>query len=424
MVDGLPPRIGAFLRGVRGSWLLLRFLFLLIGSALVLSFLSVDLAVADALWDHEPVILSRLVVVLVALVPPTLLGMLPQLRHIEGAAAASLLGVDFKGQAPGLTRGWDQRWRTVVWFWTHLFAGGLTGCVVMGWVLIMERLVRSVDAPGEGSFLGLSWATDGDVWVVAALTFAGLFLLLVGLLLLLGCGEVLVRIAPVLLGPSIAELLAELESRTTDLVERTRLARELHDSVGHALSIVVLHTAVARRRLPPNAAQADGSLAIVEDVARRALEDLDVVLGMLREPQPATRHPAHDLRSLDELVRASRAGGQPVDLESLVTDLTKVPAVVSREAYRIVQEGLTNALRHAPDQPVHVRLAPVAEGLQVHVANPLGQRAPVVSEARGGRGLVGARERVRALGGRIQVGTENGRWVLDARLPLPEKGIR
>lgn len=424
MVDGSPPRHGAFLRRSRQSRLPLRLLYLLTGSALALSFLSVDLAVADALRGHEPVVLAGSVIVLVFVVPPTLLGMLPQLRHIEGVAAASLLGVDFKGHEPGLTRTWEQRWRTVAWFWAHLLAGVLAGCVVVGWVLAVMALISSRHAGGKGPLQDLWGTTAGGAVDVVLPVLVGVFLALVGLLLLVLCGEALVQLAPLLLGPSVPDLLAELESRTTHLVERARLARELHDSVGHALNVIVLHTAVARRRLPPDTDEVNGSLGIVEDAARRALGDLDTVLGLLREGQEAqTRHVVHDLRSVDELVRASCEGGQRVHVETEISDLATLPSVVSREAYRIVQEGLTNALRHAPDQPVHVRLAPLAEGLQVRVANRLaiGRSA---GAGRGGRGLLGVRERVRALGGRVRAEAENGLWVLDVRLPLPRRENR
>jgi hypothetical protein len=93
-------RSAVLVRWVRGSRPLLRLLYLLTGSGLALSFLTVDLAVAGALWDREPVVLSRLLFALVVFAPPTLLGLVPQLRHIEGAAAGSLLGVDFRGHHP------------------------------------------------------------------------------------------------------------------------------------------------------------------------------------------------------------------------------------------------------------------------------------------------------------------------------------
>ena len=419
---------------VHGTRLPLRLLYLLTGAALTLSFLSVDLFVSSELWDREPVAFCRVLVVLVFLVPPTLLGLLPQLRHIEGAAASSLLGVDFRGYPPGLARTWDQRWRASAWFWAHLTIGGGAGFAVVAGAVWVTRLVRVLAGqPGE-SVPGLSWASAGGTWVSVGLVFLVLLVVLTVLAVLLACGHVLARLAPLLLGPSIAELLAELDSRTTHLVERTRLARELHDSVGHALTVVVLEAAVAQRRLPPDSHEVATSLATMKDTARHALEDLDAVLGLLREDRDAVlRQPVHDLESLDGLVRASRESGQPVTLECLVDNLATVPAVVSREAYRIVQEGVTNALRHAPDQPVHVRLARTEGRLLVQVTNPLaggpvGAGATADAEApdsgRGRRGLLGVRERVETLGGDVKTGARDGVWRLEVTLPLPRQEER
>ncbi|MGP4018777.1 sensor histidine kinase [Saccharopolyspora sp. 5N708] len=410
-------------RWLRGSRYALRVVYLLTGSALALSFGSIDLVVADALWDRAPVAFNRLLVAAVVVVPPTLLGFLPQLRHLEGAAATSLLGVDFRGHPPGPPRTWDQRWRTVTWFWAHLLAGGLAGAAVVGGILAVDHLVRAV-APHEAHLTGLSlWGFTG-VWggavpvsVVWLLGVASVFLAL------FACGALLARLAPALLGPSVSELLAELETRTTHLVERTRLARELHDSVGHALTVVVLETAVARRRVPPESEALAGSLETVETAARRALEDLDAILGLLREDREAAqRQPVHDLSSLDGLVRASREGGQRIVVSSEIKDLATLPSAVSREAYRIVQEGVTNALRHAPGQPVRISLGRRYKRLHIQVTNPVAGAGPAAGGGRGGgRGLAGVRERVHLLGGRMRSGQRDGTWHLDVTLPVPEQ---
>jgi signal transduction histidine kinase len=157
-------------------------------------------------------------------------------------------------------------------------------------------------------------------------------------------------------------------------------------------------------------------------VAGRALEDLDDVVALLRDEDGARRRaPAHDLRSLDSLVAVSRQGGQSVALESNVDDPGSVPGVVSREAYRIVQESLTNALRHAPDQPVRIvvaRAGKEGKDLRVAVTNPLAGASDAPAD-RGGRGLVGLRERVRRLGGTARTGAQGDLWRVDVTLPAP-----
>jgi signal transduction histidine kinase len=422
MADGPATLRRRMLLGPGGSQLPLRFLYLLAGSALALSFASIDLAVAGALWDRPPLVANRFLVTVTVLLPPTLAGLLSPVRVIEGAAATALLGVDFRGQPPGPTRTWDQRWRALAWFWAHLVAGGLAGVVVVGGVVCVGYLVRAFD--GREDVLGLPWARASGAWEVAGVIVAAGLVVAVGYLLLVAFGAAMAWLAPLLLGPSVPELLAELDARTTHLVERTRLARELHDSVGHALTVIVLQTAVARRRLPPGADATAGSLGVVEDVAQRALAELDAVLGLLREDRTtAERLPIHDLDSLDGLLRAAREGGQQVVLSSDV-DVADLPPVVSREAYRIVQEGVTNALRHAVGQPVDVRLTRPggAPALRVQVSNPV--PAGSAPDGRGGRGLVGIRERVGLLGGRVHAGARDDSWCLDVTLPLPRQEAR
>jgi signal transduction histidine kinase len=324
-------------------------------------------------------------------------GLLPQVRQVEGVASVSLLGADFRGQMPGAPNTWSQHWRSVAWFWAHLLGGAVAGCAIIAGGVLCTRLVGA--APVGVVVLG----TVGVVLAVLGLCLA--------------CAQVLIGLAPVLLGPSKPELLAALEARAADLVERTRLARELHDGVGHALSTIVIQAAVSRRRLDDDRDAVADSLTTMQGLARRALEDLDEVLALLRQEDDAlTRQPVHDLRSLDGLIQASR-------LDVRLDDPSTLPDVVSREAYRIIQEGLTNALRHAPDQPVRVELARTGRELRIEVSNPL----TAVDRRRrrsGGRGLSGVRERARILGGRADAGPHDGLWRVDVTLPAPARKRR
>jgi signal transduction histidine kinase len=243
------------------------------------------------------------------------------------------------------------------------------------------------------------------------------YALLVPLLLLalygtvVGLGALITALARRMLGPSVAERLAALEERTEQLLERTRIARELHDSIGHALTVAVVQAGAARAAGNPEFT--DRALDAIEETGRTALEDLERVLGILRESsRPASSRPT--LAEADRLLESARASGAKVDAE-LSGPLEKIPGPVSREGYRILQESLTNALRHAGGVPVRVRIGVEADTLALEVRNPL--TADIPGPGRGS-GLRGIRERAALLGGRAQTGPNAGHWQVHVELPL------
>ncbi|MBT2476928.1 histidine kinase [Streptomyces sp. ISL-94] len=275
--------------------------------------------------------------------------------------------------------------------------------------------------------LEVGWFSTGADPYLAPLLGAGL---LAGLALCAaGAGALLARLAPVLLGPTAADRLAAAEERAADLAVRNRLARELHDAVGHALSAVTLQAVAARRVLDSDPAFVREALAAIEDTTRRTVGELDAVLGLLRDGDPARPDaaPAPTLAAdLDGLLARTRAGGTPVTVHQdpgPAGDWEGLPAIASREAYRIVQEGLSNALRHGAG-PVELRIrvqgreATGHRELEITMTNP--PAAPEDREPRttGGRGLRGAAERAALLGGSVEAGPHEGRWRLRAVLPL------
>nr|WP_281371874.1 histidine kinase [Modestobacter versicolor] len=200
------------------------------------------------------------------------------------------------------------------------------------------------------------------------------------------------------------------------------MARELHDSVGHALSLASVQAGAARRLLVRDPAAAEQAIRATEDATRRALVDLDHVLGLLREEEagPGAVAPAPDLRDLDALVATARAAGAAVTVQ-VSGAVDALPAVVSREAYRIVQEGLTNVLRHAPGAGCAVQVDAGGSDLVLRLTNSTA--GAVVGETGGGRGLLGVTERVRDLRGSVTSGPDgDGRWQLAARLPVHARG--
>ncbi|WP_416973043.1 sensor histidine kinase [Streptomyces sp. 4F14] len=206
---------------------------------------------------------------------------------------------------------------------------------------------------------------------------------------------------------------AELREEAARAAERSRIAAEMHDVLAHRLSLIALHTGVltTKRDLPAPVVE---RLALLRETSVEALTDLRDVLGALRESDSPALRPA--VRDVRELVEEARAAGQRV---ALATDGTPslAPTTHRLAVYRLVQEALTNARKHADGAPVTVRVSYDPPDTLVEVTNPPGGSR---TDAEGsGYGLVGLRERVAALGGEFSAGPVGaGAWRLTARLPV------
>jgi signal transduction histidine kinase len=215
-------------------------------------------------------------------------------------------------------------------------------------------------------------------------------------------------------GARAAVLLAEQEAQTRDAAirERDRIARELHDVVAHAVSLIVVQAGAERLAHPDGPSR--GTLEAIETSGRQALVELRSMLGVLREAPDESTAPQPDLSSLPALVERVRDAGLPVVLRTSGTG--EVPPGVALSAYRVVQEALTNALRHGGAVPTEV-LVEVGADVVVEVRSllPSTDRA---SSSGGGRGVVGMRERVALHDGSLDAGPEGTQWVVRARLPL------
>jgi signal transduction histidine kinase len=209
----------------------------------------------------------------------------------------------------------------------------------------------------------------------------------------------------------------EEESRRKAGEERMRIARELHDVLAHNISLINVQAGVALHLIDEQPEQARTALAAIKQASREALGELRSVLDVLRHGEDgAPRSPAPGLAQLDELVRRTTAAGIPV--RSTVTGTPRpLPGSVDVAAYRIVQEALTNVVRHAGPARAAVTLTYADDGLTVQVDDD--GRTPVRRESTGGRGILGMRERVSALGGRIEAGLRpEGGFRVRAWLPL------
>jgi len=219
---------------------------------------------------------------------------------------------------------------------------------------------------------------------------------------------------------TLAEQEREADALRAVVEERTRIARELHDIVGHSVSVMTVQTSGVRRLLRPEQEQEREALLAVERTGREALAEMRRVVGALRDADESPAlSPRPSLSRIDKLVAQARDTGLPVDLE-IEGEPIPLPAGVDLTAYRLVQEGLTNTIKHAAARhaevrvrydPGHVEIEVCDDGRGVHSADS--------TSSDGGHGLVGMRERVSIYGGELEAGPRSGGgFQLRARIPV------
>jgi signal transduction histidine kinase len=211
----------------------------------------------------------------------------------------------------------------------------------------------------------------------------------------------------------------EAEGARAAAEERRRIAREMHDVVAHSVSVMVVQAGGARRILDRDPARAVAAAEQIERTGREALAEMRRLLGVLRPgEEQAALAPQPTLQALDQLVARARDAGLPVSLH-VEGERRELSAGVDLAAYRVVQEALTNALKHAGSSPtdVHVRWSDTQLELEILDRGPAGANARWGQDS--GHGLVGMRERVRLYGGELETGRRRGGgFRVHARLPL------
>ena len=208
----------------------------------------------------------------------------------------------------------------------------------------------------------------------------------------------------------------EQRARAAVAEERQRIARELHDVVAHAISVIVVQARGGRRMLDAEPAEARGAFDTIERTGQEALGEMRRLLGLLRESEdePALA-PQPTLARLEELVQQVRDAGLPVEL-AIEGEPTELPPGVELSAYRIVQEALTNALKHAGPAHARVTVRYADDNLELEIADD-GSGSAGNGDG-GGHGLVGIEERVAMLGGELETGeAPSGGYAVRARLP-------
>jgi signal transduction histidine kinase len=213
-----------------------------------------------------------------------------------------------------------------------------------------------------------------------------------------------------------AEREREERARSAVAEERARIARELHDVVGHSVSVMTVQASGVRRLLRPDQDREREALLIVERTGREALAEMRRMVGVLRRPEEAPAlAPQPSLDHLGRLVEQAREAGLPVEL-SIEGDAIQLPAGVDLTAYRLVQEGLTNVVKHAQATRAEVLVNYGESYLEVTVTD---NGSGVGNGDGSGHGLVGIRERVSVYGGELDAGPQpGGGYRLRAKLPL------
>jgi signal transduction histidine kinase len=299
-----------------------------------------------------------------------------------------------------------------------------------GWVGLFVA-AYTVAAQGDGHRSVQLLAAGGAVLTVG-------WLLLADLTPLLGAGWVFFRIGTLVmaaaLGESVrtrrvlavealaraerAEQSREEEARRRVDAERLRIAREVHDTVAHAIAAINVHAGTTAHVLDKRPQQARETLEVIEQTSARALDELRATLGMLRDPDQDARMPPAGLAQVEELATLAREAGLDVKVE-VTSPPAELPTAIDQAAYRILRESITNAIRHAGPARLVVLVGYGPGSLELLVADD-GRGRGDPNDAQGtGRGIAGMRERAALLGGELTVGPRpGGGFQVRARLPL------
>ncbi len=274
-----------------------------------------------------------------------------------------------------------------------------------------------------GAFTGWWWWIDlqvaGGAWVRPYSTTGALVLIFAAWAL----GERLrsARLGSIAMAERADQLLREQQQQAelAAAAERSRIAREMHDVIAHGLSVMIAQADGASYVMEQSPGQAKASLQQISATGREALAQMRDLLGLLRsaDPDSGGAQPQPDLGDLDMLVDQARTSGAEVELRR-GADLGPIPTLVSLTAYRIIQEGLTNARKHGGPR-VSISMATKSGGLEIVLSdNGRGEGAPMAPSAPG-HGLIGMRERVAAVGGTVSSRpTADGGYEVVAWLPL------
>jgi signal transduction histidine kinase len=355
-------------------------------------------------------------------------GTATEATHVVGSDYADVN--DMVGLAACLTLFWRRRWPVPVALLTFVAAAAAP---MAGGAAIAALFTVAAVNPGRtpyviGAVALVSGAINAIVFPDRSIsTWLNVLLALLFVVAAVGWGLVVraraERLSALLERAERVE--AEQQARLAEArrAERATIAAEMHDVLAHRLSMLSLHAGAIE--LHPDAPPEDlvNAARVVRSSAHQAIEELRVVMGVLRDDgaaaESASLTPAPTITDVDALVAECRQVGMQVQL-TLPAELRDAPAEVGRHVYRIVQEALTNARKHARGAPVTVALGGgPGRGLSIEVVNELAPTGPASAVPGAGLGLVGLRERVELLRGRLTATRDGGLHRLDAWLPWP-----
>jgi signal transduction histidine kinase len=390
------------------------FVFMMIGALLAVPYIVVFIwATQLAAVSPANAVVAFAVLVLLLAVPAAL----SATRALERTAVGELLAVRLAEPAGPVTR--QRRIRGAVWYFVHLMAGGLTlVAIAFAAPLIITMLILPLLGNAESAselaaaVVPFTDGTTAALWSLGLGTGVIIFTILTGI--------ALPHWATLLLGPSPAEHRALEEEQARSEARRNELARELHDSVGHALTVTTLQATAAEALLGRDPDGAARAMRAVADTGRSALAELDRVIGILRAPGDQVENPA-GLRQLPGYLDHMEDQGLHVEREFETQTLEEVPAAASAPAFKILQEGLTNALKYASPREAVLRIEPIGRCLQIRLMNPVVESSDAAAPRTSGRGIAGMQERARLAGGSTRSELAGDRWILSVDIPLQER---
>lgn len=213
----------------------------------------------------------------------------------------------------------------------------------------------------------------------------------------------------------------ETERRLAASEERTRIAREVHDVLGHSLNVIAIQAEGIRSLVKADPDRADAALAAVAELSRSAVDEVRSVVDLLRDPdESAPLQPAQRITELATLIESHRTAGANIAFH-MEAELENCPDATGFAVYRIVQEALTNAIKHSPGAAILVKIDDRREQIEVNVLNTRGGAAPfqAAEPEHSGHGITGMKERAHALGGHLEAAPDDstGGWKVFARIP-------
>lgn len=415
-----------------------RLLVLLIGGVIAVPYAAVVIWIVTASNQvgNRSDSLTIIVVGIIAFVLLCVPAFLAVIRALERTLAGQLL--ELRITTPPRRPRTADRLRGALFYFGHTFAGALLLFTTV--VLIPAAIVLGADPQQahelSNGLIGTETRPAATVLPAGLIQALAVGILLMCIAVIVVEGYFLPNYALVLLGPSAADR-AELAGRErARRFRRTVLAREVHDSIGHALTVTTMQAAVAKRALQTDPTLAEAAVDEIARTGREAVAELDHVLALLRTEADleagdgtvisaeTAQPPRRTIEDFEVLAEEARSVGHPTQLR-ISGDMGSLSSAVAHELHRIVREALTNSLRHASDPGASVSISVDARFVTLTVSNAcVVNTSGARSNAGAGRGLQGIRERVELFGGEVRWTADGGSWTLEAVLPTDSGTVR